>query len=71
MKISLLHFNRKTPSVGLKIMIRLGRGHSGAHLTLLFSIEDNSEDPLFQGSLGVGICLEDGVEAFAKSFGVI
>ena len=47
-------------------MIRLGRGHSGAHLTLLFSIEDNSEDPLFQGSLGVGICLEDGVEAFAK-----
>ena len=66
MKISLLHFNTKTPSVGLKIMIRLGRGHSGAHLTLLFSIEDNSEDPVFQGSLGVGICLEDGVEAFAK-----
>ncbi len=66
MKISLLYFNTKTPSVGLKIMIRLGRGQSGAHLTLLFSIEDNSEDPLFQGSLGVGICLEDGVEAFAK-----
>lgn len=47
-------------------MISLGRGHSGAHLTLLFSIEDSSNDPLFQGSLGVGICLEDGVEAFAK-----
>ena len=47
-------------------MISLGRGHSGAHLTLLFSIEDSSDDPLFQGSLGVGICLEDGVEAFAK-----
>ena len=66
MKISLLPFNRKTPSVKLRIMISLGRGHSGAHLTLLFSIEDSSDDPLFQGSLGVGICLEDGVEAFAK-----
>jgi len=66
MKISLLSFNTTTPSVGLKIMIRLGRGHSGAHLTLLFSIEDYSDDPLSQGSLGVGICLEDGVEAFAK-----
>ena len=44
----------------------LGRGQCGAHITLLFTIEDSSEDPLYQGSRGAGICLKDGVEAIAK-----
>ncbi len=42
---------------------RLGRGHCGAHLTLLFTVEDESDEPEFQGSIGSGICLEHGVEA--------
>ena len=44
----------------------LGRGHCGAHITLLFTIDDSSEDPVYQGSRGAGICLKDGVEAIAK-----
>ncbi len=44
----------------------LGRGHCGAHLTLIFTIEDSSSEPLSQGSRGAGLCLEDGVEAIAK-----
>ena len=46
--------------------IVLGRGQCGAHITLLFTIDDSSEDPLYQGSRGAGICLKDGVEAIAK-----
>ena len=46
--------------------IVLGRGHCGAHITLLFTIDDSSEDPVYQGSRGAGICLKDGVEAIAK-----
>ena len=46
--------------------IVLGRGQCGAHITLLFTIDDSSEDPVHQGSRGAGICLKDGVEAIAK-----
>ena len=45
---------------------RLGRGHCGAHLTLLFTVEDESDEPECQGSIGSGICLEHGVEAVAR-----
>tara|TARA_X000000368_G_scaffold107979_1_gene83893 strand:+ start:1761 stop:2738 length:978 start_codon:yes stop_codon:yes gene_type:complete len=44
----------------------LGRGECGSHVTLLFSIEDDSEDLVRQGSLGSGLCLEDGSEAIAR-----
>ncbi len=44
----------------------LGRGQCGAHLTLIFTIEDSNLDPLSQGSRGAGLCLGDGVEAIAK-----
>ena len=43
--------------------IVLGRGQCGAHITLLFTIDDSSEDLVYQGSRGAGICLKDGVEA--------
>ena len=46
--------------------IVLGRGQCGAHITLLFTIDDSSEDLVYQGSRGAGICLKDGVEAIAK-----
>ena len=46
--------------------IVLGRGQCGAHITLLFTIDDSSEDPAYQGSRGAGICLKDGVEVIAK-----
>lgn len=46
--------------------IVLGRGQCGAHITLLFTIDDSSEDPVYQGSRGAGICLQDGVKAIAK-----
>ena len=46
--------------------IVLGRGQCGAHITLLFTIDDSSEDLVCQGSRGAGICLKDGVEAIAK-----
>ena len=46
--------------------IVLGRGQCGAHITLLFTIDDSSEDTVYQGSRGAGICLKDGVEAIAK-----
>ena len=45
---------------------RLGRGHCGAHLTLLFTVDDISRELENQGSIGAGLCLEDGVEAIAK-----
>ena len=40
----------------------LGRGFCGGHVTLIFTVEDQDHDPINQGSRGVGICLEDGVE---------
>ena len=44
----------------------LGRGECGGHVTLLFTVSDQSDDPVEQGSLGAGICVEDGVEAIAR-----
>ena len=44
----------------------LGRGHCGGHITLLFTVEDDLDDPIAQGSRGAGLCLKDGVEAIAK-----
>ena len=46
--------------------VALGRGACGGHLTLLFTVDDQAEDPNFQGSLGAGICVSDGVEAIAR-----
>ena len=48
------------------MVTRLGRGHCGAHLTLLFTVEDSSSELESQGSTGAGICLEDGVDAIAR-----
>ena len=44
----------------------LGRGTCGGHVTLLFTVEDMDEDPIKQGSLGAGLCLNDGTEAIAR-----
>ena len=35
-----------------------GSGSSSGHITLLFSIQDNSNDLLEQGSRGVGLCID-------------
>ena len=43
----------------------LGRGRCGGHITLLFTVSDESDDPIQQGSLGAGLCVEDGVEVVA------
>jgi len=43
----------------------LGRGRCGGHITLLFTVSDESDDPISQGSLGAGLCVEDGVEVVA------
>lgn len=44
----------------------LGRGYCGGHVTLMFTVEDSDSDPINQGSRGVGICLEDGVEIICR-----
>ena len=44
----------------------LGRGTCGGHVTLLFTVEDMDEDPIKQGSLGAGLCMNDGAEAIAR-----
>lgn len=43
----------------------LGRGGCGGHVTLLFTVNDESADPVRQGSLGAGLCVDDGVEVVA------
>lgn len=43
----------------------LGKGRCGGHITLLFTVSDESDDPIEQGSLGAGLCVEDGVEVVA------
>ncbi|MDP6662164.1 MAG: hypothetical protein QF760_02235 [Candidatus Thalassarchaeaceae archaeon] len=45
---------------------RFGRGQCGAHLTLLFAIDDLALGLEQQGSVGAGLCIEDGTEAIAK-----
>ena len=44
----------------------LGRGYSGGHITLIFTVEDEANELTKQGSLGAGICLEDGVEVITR-----
>ena len=44
----------------------LGRGYSGGHITLIFTVEDEANELTEQGSLGAGICLEDGVEVITR-----
>ncbi|MED5455481.1 MAG: hypothetical protein VYD82_03895, partial [Candidatus Thermoplasmatota archaeon] len=44
----------------------LGRGTCGGHVTLMFTVEDMDEDPIKQGSLGAGLCLNDGAEAITR-----
>ncbi|MBT3357841.1 MAG: hypothetical protein HN534_04230 [Euryarchaeota archaeon] len=46
--------------------VLLGRGMAGAHITLIFTVEDQTEDPIEQGSLGAGFSLHDGIEAIAR-----
>ena len=46
--------------------VLLGRGESGSHVTLIFTVNDDSTDLDQQGRLGVGLCLEHGVEAIAR-----
>ena len=46
--------------------VLLGRGESGSHVTLIFTVNDDSASLDDQGSLGVGLCLEHGVEAIAR-----
>ena len=43
----------------------LGKGRCGGHITLLFTVSDESDDPIEQGSLGAGLCVEDGVGVVA------
>ena len=43
----------------------LGRGRCGGHITLIFTVNDQSDDPVRQGSLGAGLCVDDGVEVVA------
>ena len=43
----------------------LGRGRCWGHITLLFTVSDESEDHIRQGSLGAGLCVDDGVEVVA------
>ena len=43
----------------------LGKGRCGGHITLLFTVSDESGDPIEQGSLGAGLCVEDGVGVVA------
>ena len=46
--------------------VKLGRGQSGGHITLFFTISDEAKKIEEQGSLGAGLCLKDGVEVIAR-----
>ena len=46
--------------------VLLGRGECGSHVTLIFTINDDSTNLDEQGSLGVGLCLDQGVEIIAR-----
>ena len=47
------------------MVVFLGKGVCGGHVTLLFTVNDEAEDSVEQGSIGAGLCVEDGVEAIA------
>ena len=44
----------------------MGRGECGSHVTLIFTVNDDDDEIINQGSLGVGFCLEKGVETIAR-----
>ena len=46
--------------------VLLGRGECGSHVTLIFTINDDSSNLDDPGSLGVGLCLDQGVEIIAR-----
>jgi len=48
------------------MVVKLGKGQCGGHVTLLFAIADNVEALEKQGSLGAGLCLKDGIEAISR-----
>ena len=44
----------------------MGRGECGSHVTLIFTVDDEDKEIVNQGSLGAGLCLEQGVETIAR-----
>ena len=62
-----MNYNDSLPSCWkIEYVYSFGQGAvRGAHHSF-FTIDDSSEDPVYQGSRGAGICLKDGVEAVAK-----
>ena len=46
--------------------VLLGRGECGSHVTLIFTVNDDSTNLDEQGSVGVGLCLDHGVEIIAR-----
>ena len=44
----------------------MGRGECGSHVTLIFTVNDDDDEIMNQGSLGAGLCLEQGVETIAR-----
>ena len=46
--------------------VLLGRGECGSHVTLIFTVNDDATNLDEQGSLGVGLCLDQGVEIIAR-----
>ena len=48
-------------------MVVTTSSRSGAHVTLAFTVHSDSDDPLEQGSYGVGLCLEAGLSTSCRS----
>jgi len=48
-------------------MVVTTSSRSGAHVTLVFTVHSDSDDPLEQGSYGVGLCLEAGLSTSCRS----
>ncbi|MDC1419407.1 hypothetical protein N8653_01635 [Euryarchaeota archaeon] len=48
------------------MVVRLGRGQCGGHITLFFTIVDDHKESINQGSLGAGLCLKDGIEVISR-----
>ena len=46
--------------------VLLGRGECGSHVTLIFTVNDDFTNLDEQGSLGIGLCLDHGVEVIAR-----
>lgn len=48
-------------------MVVTSSSRSGAHVTLAFTVHSDSDEPLEQGSYGVGLCLEAGLSTSCRS----